>query len=74
MLALPILISVMSSVYVPFHSMYKAATSYDNHYGYGRSDYDDDYENFDSWENSDYYKSWDRENREEEGAQQETEE
>ena len=40
----------MSSVYVPFHTMYKAATSYDNHYGYGRSDYDEDYESFDKWD------------------------
>ena len=40
----------MSSVYVPFHSMYKAVSSYDNHYGYGRSDYDEDYESYDKWD------------------------
>jgi len=79
--------------------MYKAVSSYDNHYGYGRSDYDEDYESYDKWDsefrrrrrgpskrprkdddeedyyyndnwkNSDYYKSWDRQNRElEDGA------
>lgn len=37
--AIPVIISILSSVYVPFYSIYKAASSYDN--GYGRSDYDD---------------------------------
>jgi len=102
MLAIPVLISVLSTIYVPFYSIYKAASSYDAP-GYGRSDYDDwdsdyGYDKWDSefkrrrrgpgkrprkddddddfpyynddWKNSDYYKSWDRQNRElEEGGE-----
>merc|ERR1712045_309430 len=101
MLAIPVIISILSSLYVPFYSVYKAASSYDH--GYGRSDYDeyddgygfdnkwdsefrrrrrgpgkrprkeaddDDYDygssssSYNDWKNSDYYKSWDRQNRE----------
>ena len=48
--ALPVIVSVLSSVYAPFHSMYKEATSYDSHYGWGRSDYDEEYDSFDKWD------------------------
>ena len=51
--AIPVLISVLSTIYVPFYSIYKAASSYDAP-GYGRSDYDD-------WDSDYGYDKWDSE-------------
>merc|ERR1712045_569971 len=54
MLAIPVIISILSSLYVPFYSIYKAANSYDN--GYGRSDYDDydDGYGYDKWDSDSF--------------------
>ena len=47
--ALPVILSTISSLYVPFHSMYKIAS--ESHHGYGRSDYEDeDYDGYDRWD------------------------
>merc|ERR1711997_1315745 len=48
MLAIPVIISILSSLFVPFCSVYKAANAYDN--GYGRSDYDDYDDGYDKWD------------------------
>ena len=48
-LGMPIILSVISALYVPFHSMYKIAS--ESHHGYGRSDYEDeDYDGYDRWD------------------------
>ena len=52
--AIPVIISLLSSLYVPFYSVYKAASAYDN--GYGRSDYDDYDEGYgyDKWDSDSF--------------------